>query len=614
MRQNSRALELGVLGLVLICAALLRWYGLAWDSGYLFHPDERQIVMIVSRFGLPSNLSELVTPASPLNPAFFSYGSFPLYLLWLVKPLAPPTHILGPWADDQLASWALLGRALSGLFDLGTIVLTYALGRRAYSGKVGLVAAACVAFTVLHIQLSHFYAVDTLLTFFTVGTLYCAFRIAQTTMQGGDGKNRADRARGWVILCGVAFGLALATKITALLLVVPIGVACYYLDAARTPVRFSRSSIGALWRSIRRPLLTILGIAALVSVVTQPYVLVDWYTFGRDVVREALVARGWLDYPYTRQYAATTPVVYPLVQSTLWAMGIPLGIAAWLGAALFVGQWWRGRDWRDTLLLAFALLYSVAIALQYAKYLRYLLPLLPILYIIAAAAWSRALAGHERLLAAGTVVVLVAALVYSVAFVQLYSREHPWLTASRWMYENIPPGKSLMVEAWDDALPTLIEFPNGARRASDYAQTQFPMYDEDSVAKRNALAAQLAKTDYVVLASQRLYGSIARLPERYPMTTRYYEKLFDGELGFEPIMTARNDPNLFGVTLRDDPLAGLPFNRSRVDALLAAQDDSGWVWNLGYADESYSVYDHPQPIVLQKKRALSAQEIAERLE
>src|SRR5262249_21777302 len=50
----------------------------------------------------------------------------------------------------------------------------------------------------------------------------------------------------------------------------------------------------------------------------------------------------------------------------------------------------------------------------------------------------------------------------------------------------------------------------------------------------------------------------------YPMTTRYYQLLFEGKLGFHLAAHFENSPHLLGYTL----------------------DDSG-------ADESFSVYDHP---------------------
>ncbi|MBM4431779.1 MAG: hypothetical protein FJ026_15755 [Chloroflexi bacterium] len=67
-------------------------------------------------------------------------------------------------------------------------------------------------------------------------------------------------------------------------------------------------------------------------------------------------------------------------------------------------------------------------------------------------------------------------------------------------------------------------------------------------------------------------------------------------------------PRLAGVTLLDNPRTGLPLATPPV---LAAARPSGLVLDLGRADESYTVYDHPQPLVFAKgvqlpRRALSA--------
>src|SRR5260370_5942229 len=60
----------------------LRLYGLNWDQGNSFHPDERQIMFHVTVLSWPHSLAQFLDPVnSPLNPHFFAYGSFPLYLL-----------------------------------------------------------------------------------------------------------------------------------------------------------------------------------------------------------------------------------------------------------------------------------------------------------------------------------------------------------------------------------------------------------------------------------------------------------------------------------------------------------------------------------------------------
>mgnify|MGYP000846210008 CR=1 FL=1 len=75
---------------ILISAAALRLYGIQWDGGYLFHPDERQILVVADglSFPWPPRLATLLSPASPWNPHFFSYGSLPIYLLRLCSYLA----------------------------------------------------------------------------------------------------------------------------------------------------------------------------------------------------------------------------------------------------------------------------------------------------------------------------------------------------------------------------------------------------------------------------------------------------------------------------------------------------------------------------------------------
>ena len=55
---------------IIITGASLRFYNLNWDQGNFFHPDERNIAAAVSRLSF----------FDQLNPKFFAYGSFPIYL------------------------------------------------------------------------------------------------------------------------------------------------------------------------------------------------------------------------------------------------------------------------------------------------------------------------------------------------------------------------------------------------------------------------------------------------------------------------------------------------------------------------------------------------------
>ncbi len=586
------------LAAILLVAAAFRFYGLDWDHGYLFHPDERKILLVASEIHLPSSIAEFFSSESPFNPKFFAYGSFPIYLLKILSIFAPNASSTAPWSDTSLIGLALLGRALSGLFDLGTIALTFFLARRLYSARAGLVAAACIAVTVLHIQLSHFYAVDTLLTFFAVATMFFAARFAETG-------ERVDGA-----LMAAAFGLAMATKVSAAPLAVPIVFAVLKTrrggdpEGTKTQSKNLRGFVSSwmmlVWRA-RGTLARIFGVALAVFVVTQPYALLDPIRYFGQIGTESLVARGWLDYPYTRQFADTLPFIYPIVQSSVWGMSLPLGIFAWGGSALFVWQWWRGRDWQSGFILSWALVYFLIVGGQYAKYLRYQLPLLPFLFLMATVAVSRVTRHALRVMFyAFASLALLAAFVYSLAFTSIYSREHPWLQISNWIYSNVPAGTAIATEHWDDTLPVSIRAAGVDRAPIEYRVQVLPMYDADDPAKVQTLVDALVANDYIVLASSRLYATITRLPQRYPISSRYYRLLFSGQIGFDLVAHAINGIALDGIVIADDRFDGILPPGLRSDAL---------VWNWGRADESFTVYDHPMPLVFKKTRSLSRAEL-----
>lgn len=607
---------------ILVLAGVLRFQHLDWDRGYLFHPDERQILLVASNIAWPSSPANLLSPDSPLNPGFFAYGSFPIYLARLLEMLAPTTNLPSPWQDDRFVAAALTARAVSAALDVGTVLLVFLLGRLLYDSRVGLIAAAGYAFSALAIQLAHFYTVDTLLTFLLVAAFLVLTRYALY----------ARRRDLWLL--GALFGLALATKLTAVLFMLPL-VYVLLLVALRRGRRIRRIAGDALrstvpravedgWEIVRAPLERVLGAALVTFLLTQPYVLIDLPQFIADVSREALMVRGWLDVPYTRQYSNTVPFVYPVEQTIVWGLGVPLGVFAWGGAILLAWVWLRGRDWRDGLLLLWTVTFFGAVGGQQVKYVRYLLPIIPFLLLMAAAALVRIrdavatplpVADSGAITARRTAEWLALALIgaallgsaaWAAAFSSVYQEEHPWLKASAWIYDHVPSGATLVTEEWDDSLPVLL-LDNGRRReATLYRVLQNPVFDPDDSTKLETLVARLEAADFIILASPRAAAVIPRLPNRYPITTHYYEGLFDGRLGFEPVFGLHPVPRLDGFAFRDDPYAG-------TNVLAPFYVTASRVVELGRADESLTVYDHPSIIILQKMRALTAEELRLRL-
>lgn len=145
----------------------------------------------------------------------------------------------------------------------------------------------------------------------------------------------------------------------------------------------------------------------------------------------------------------------------------------------------------------------------------------------------------------------------------IYTTPHPWIQASTWITTQIPAGTTLAIEHWDRGLPVW--------GMSAYDVEELELYRPDSSAKINTLTQQLERSDYIIIASNRLHASIPRWPQRYPATIVYYEQLFSGQLGFEKVATFESYPQFLGVRIND-----------------------------ARADESFTVYDHPQVLIFRK--------------
>ncbi|MCL0029119.1 DUF2298 domain-containing protein [Dehalococcoidia bacterium] len=622
----------GLCLLVVVSVALtLRLYGISWDEGFDWtpHPDERAILSKVDSLAPPdiSDLRVLLDAnESPWNPRWFPYGSFPLYLLKAVKL----THGLLPGTD--LTDLRVAGRMISALADVATVAVVFAVGSAAYSRRVGLVAAALVAFAVIHIQLSHFFAADTLLALFAVLTMYYLVRVAR------HGRLQ-DSA-----LAGLFVGLGLATKISLAPILGPFVVA--HLMYGLGPLMGSSGRSVLLTVKVEtavRGLLIGVLVATAAFLISQPYTLLDWGRFYGDVIEQSEMVRRIRDYPYTRQYVDTTPYVYQIRQLATWGLGWPLGILAWIGTLyvairglrpfyglIYLAVGWalpvsvllmsnsiagvivsatialatlvatlpmRREDSRsDVLLLAWVVPYLLITGSFEVKFLRYMLPITPFLILFGArlafSLWEltqRTRDTTSGVFVQGIVIGLFAVVLggsafYGVSYLSVYNDPHPAVQASDWINDNARESSIILKEHWDEGLPAL----------SQYQIKELPLYDSDTPAKLSLVAASLAAADYLVLFSNRLYGTIPRLHERYPISLEYYRLLFTGELGYELAAQFSSYPELFGVAFVDETFARQ--NLPNPEAL-AITDVSAVSLNLGFADESFSVYDHPKVLV-----------------
>lgn len=536
----------------------MRVYGINWDHGFHMHPDERAIILFTNQLSFPKTVADFFNPNSTWNPHFFAYGSLPLYMLYFVGKLIA---IFKPeyFSYDYLT---IIGRAISLFADLGILSLVFFIGRRLWNNKVGALAAFFYGISVLPIQLSRFYAVDTLLSFFILLTLYLLIRFYE------------NPSLKLSLLIGASLAASLSTKISATVLIVSFLFALsidFLLIIKKSP--HPKSWIAHVPSFLKKLILYFLATGAmtvLLFFVFQPYVLIAFPEFWQQTLAQAQMTKNAFTFPYTLQYVGKIPYIYELTQVFFVGMGPILALTCFFGiikraidiktkkAGLFKKQ--------ELILLIFFLSYFLIVGKFAVGFIRYILPLYPILCLFGGLVSYQIfikLKSPKMVLAC---IFLIGVLTWPISFMSIYTKPFTRYEASIWITKNIPSSSTIAVEHWDDSLPLF--------NASDYQYETLALYEPDSPLKWSIIASSLQKSDYLILSSSRLYKPLSKLIDCqnlpkgrcYKETAKYYDDLFKGKLGYKKVAEFSS-------------FATIPFTT------LELNDQ-----NL---DESFSVYDHP---------------------
>ena len=289
----------------------------------------------------------------------YVYGTLPVYL---VKPIAV---LLNRNTYDEIT---LLGRVISSLFDLGGIFFLFLIGQRLYDKRVGLLAAALLALSVLNIQLAHFYTVDTFANLFILATFYLLLR--------------ALASGRWIdyALMGLMLGLGLASKLSVATLAVPIlvGMGLDFYQRAR-----QENPRTAFEHTFVR-LLTVVVIAAFTFRIVQPIAFAgpgfwNWSLnprWMRDIADQENLASGNADLPWVQQWTDRS-IFFPLYNILVWGMGLPLGLASVAGFALAAFELVRRQKPEHLLPVIYVSVTFLYHAITFVKFMRYFLPIYP---------------------------------------------------------------------------------------------------------------------------------------------------------------------------------------------------------------------------------------------
>lgn len=545
---------LGVLGRIgpfewlLILGVILLRLLTTISHGISFHPDERHIIMTVQKLSLEDP-----------NPHSFAYGSFVFYLLAGVSWALSLIYA----AAKEYDTLFIIGRTLSVFMHLAISLLCYLVSFRLYQSRFFAFSALFLClFNPFFIQVSHFYTSDLFLTLFSLAALSSMVCI-----------ERYGRISSY-LLAGLSMGLAVVSKITAISLLAPFGFAWL---ANRWRLRSINTS-----KAWGYPALAVIT-AAVIFVMIQPYAIIDFETFWKDVWEQINMVRGVHVFPYNLQHQHTLPYIYYIAQFP-YTFGTPVALA--LIGSLLVCLFRRPTKGEFILILWVAVLFIIVGKYQ-VKFPRYLLPIYPPLFILLGGAVRRlepyVSSPRRFLLLPLTLILGTWTLLHGFANITLYWQDHPYISASEWVFRNIPAGKVLLSVHWDDKVP--VDLPG-------YSTHQYRMWepeqeigifeDDHSGEKIRTASEQLAKGDYLILPTPRAPIGVLQTPDRFPYTTKLLRLLYNGDLGYVLQKTIKARPSIGSFVINDDT-----------------------------ADESLSVYDHPKVAIFRKEKKLKSHQIFE---
>lgn len=566
-----------ILLLILLLAAFFRLTGINWDQGQHLHPDERFLTMVITAIKIPQSFKDYLNPqVSPMSPynkgySFFVYGTFPLNL----------TKIVGEIINYRdYSNIHFVGRFLSAIFDLGVVFLLYLIGKKIFNAKAGLLSAFLYSIMVLPIQLSHFFAVDTFLNFFLVLSFYLLTLLITNKLSPTI-----------YLSLGFSFGLAIACKISALYFVPIIGLGFLFMFVKsfkeKKVLLFILDSCFFLLTS-----LLIFRLAQPQAFATGNFL--SWkinpqFISNLNELKSYNDPNSW--YPPAVQWKTTLPVIFPLKNLILWGMGLPLGVISVVAVAFTLIILIRSivKEKLSHLLVSTFGLFLIIFwvlglffyqGIQFVKTMRYFLPIYPFLALLSANLLIQIELYLQKKFTKKIVVINISFIIfyllffiYPFSFMSIYIHPITRVSASEWIYKNVSKESVLGNEYWDDPLP--LSLP---QQSSPMLQGEMlELYNPDTLQKWEKINQQLIKINYLILSSNRLYGSIPKVPEMYPQTTEYYKKLFNGSLGFKKVAEFTSRPCF------------PPIGKS----LFCFNDDN--------AEEAFTVYDHPKVLIFKKQ-------------
>jgi 4-amino-4-deoxy-L-arabinose transferase-like glycosyltransferase len=552
------------LWVILAVGGFFRIYGFRHGYPFSFHIDEWYILR---------DSLEMYRQHS-LRPPTFDYPSF---LYYYNAALAAGIAFFHP---ATLSALHLASRISSAFWGIASIAAIYRMTQRVGGRTAGYLAAALFACTVTALREAHFATIDTMNTFFIILAMDAIVRIS-----GNEDKRN-------YILAGIFVGLAAGTKYNGILLLAPLLLA-HLMHEMHSPVSLtSFTQFISLLRSrlFHKYLFLAAGIAATVFIFTTPFAVADALHFSKLLAGKLLHMSSGIA-PWNHHYINTTPYLYYFENLLYWGMGPVLEMAGICGAGYLLLRHHK----EDVVILIWIAVYFALVGAWFNKASRYVLPMLPFLSLAIAVLFvemkTRCEQNGRRLYAWGSAflaaIVLFSSLLYSLAFLRIYSRPHTGIQTLQWALENLPQGSTVLLEptAWErPPIDGGVPLSSGTLAVAGPNRFHIKELDvlkfADGQMSQSELEALLRRTledvDYIVI-SMRWYEGFVNSPVVSPVLRNYYRNLLGGTGAFQRIREINSYPGLLGTE-----------------------------WNDDGAELNFRIFDHPKVLIFQRRKIWDA--------
>ena len=497
----GRAVQLALAAILLVAAAA-RLHNIDFGLPSLWDDDEPFFLM----FGLK------LLKNQTLNPGWFGHpGTVTIYLIALCTALVYGAGaLLGQWAGASQFIAAIYAdpaliivpqRVMIVIAGLAGIWLTYLIGRRIHSPLVGLIAAAILALSPLHIDLSQIIRTDIQMSMFVLLSVYLALPLGETYRRGA------------LIGSAAMAGVACATKWPGMLILL-------------VPIALLLTTSGPWTAKVRRiALALVVAVAALLIV--SPFIAIDYQTVLANVLVE-----GRPRHLSQTSGGLVETLAFYLLDVFPAALGWPAALIAAVGVLLALAGRWGART---AIPIAVPVLTFLALmSVQSIMWPRWAIPILPFLAIAAAivvvSAMERLpkLSKSAAIIGSGSAAILLFAPLAVGAWNGAAERSNDTRDlAIQWLAENAPPSSSVAVETPAIALlkgSWPLRIPLGDLGCIDPRAAMAGKIDYDNVssATKKRININLATIPPSKIATCRTDFIVVNELDRYLAEARYY--------------------------------------------------------------------------------------------